>query len=214
MKSVPLTPELYQYLIAQRSNATDPILEELTAETAALGDFSGMQISPEQGSFLTILVAALNVQTAVEIGTFTGTSALCIARGLGQNGKLHCFDKSDEWTQIARNFWQKAGVADKIELHLGDARENLQILEGKTLDFAFIDADKGGYDAYFEAILPLLRPGGVVIFDNMLRNGRVIAPENAEDQALITLNAKLATDSRVESVLLPIADGLNLCRKK
>lgn len=213
MKFISLTPELNEYVVAHRSNQNDPIWPEIRQKTAPLGDVAGMQIAPEQAAFLTILVAALDVQNAIEIGTFTGTSALCIARGLPENGKMLCLDKSDEWTQIAREIWEKAGVADKIELRIGDAKETVQNLDGE-FDFAFIDADKSGYDAYFEAILPRLKTNGIIIFDNALRHGRVLNPESEDDHAIVALNRKLSEDSRVEVVLLPFADGMMMCRKK
>lgn len=214
MKSVPITEELYSYIIAQRTRRTDPVLEALTVETKKLGGISGMQISEDQSSFMTLLVAALGVKNALEIGTFTGTSALCIARGLPVGGKLLCLDRSDEWTSIARKFWAEAGVADKIELRLGDARETVQQLGDATFDFAFIDADKSGYDTYYEAVLPKIKTNGVIIFDNMLRHGAVLDPRSDDDHAIVNLNAKLAADDRVESVLIPLADGLMMCRKK
>jgi len=214
MKHVNLTPELYDFVLSARSEANDPLIDELTDATRTLGGFAGMQIAPEQVTFLSLLVSALGVKRAIEIGTFTGTSAISIARGLPEDGKLLCLDRSDEWTQIARRFWVKAGVDHKIELRIGDGKELLAQLGDESFDFAFIDADKGGYDAYYEAILPRLRPGGVILFDNMLRDGRVADPQNEEDHALRNLNLKLAADSRVQAMLLPIADGLNMARKK
>src|SRR5690242_15139219 len=142
-KFIPLTPELYQYVIAHRSGAEDAVLDELRAKTTALGDISRMQISREQGSFLTLLAASTGAMTAVEVGTFTGYSALCIARGLPNDGKLLCFDISDEWTSMGKPSWEQAGVAAKIDLRLGDAMENLKQLPADlTIDLAFIDADK------------------------------------------------------------------------
>lgn len=213
MKSAPITETLYQYIIAQRTRTVDPVLDELTAETKELGDIAGMQISPDQSSFLTLMVAALGVKNAIEIGTFTGTSALSIARGLPADGKLLCLDASDEWTSIARKYWEMAGVSGKIELRLGDARETVSQLGEASFDFAFIDADKTGYDTYYEAVLPKLRANGLIIFDNMLRHGAVIDPQNDDDHAIVGLNAKLAADNRVECVLIPVADGLMMCRK-
>lgn len=218
-KFIAMTPEIYNYLEPLRSDANDTLLGELRQETAALGDISGMQIAPEQGTFLQLLVAAVQAKRAVEIGTFTGYSALCIARGLPASGRLTCLDKSGEWTNIARRFWQRAGVADKIELRLGDARETLANLvaeNGAPFDFVFIDADKPGYDWYYETVLPHCAPGAILIFDNMLRGGRLAASCDTwseDDRALDALNQKLARDTRVTSVLLPLADGLNVCRK-
>ncbi|MBV9470455.1 MAG: class I SAM-dependent methyltransferase, partial [Abitibacteriaceae bacterium] len=158
-KYVDLTPEVYEYVLKQRSGADDPVLQELRDETTRLGGISQMQISAEQGSFMTLLVAAIGTRKAIEVGTFTGYSAICIARGLAAGGKLICCDQSDEWTSIARRYWPRAGVEDKIELRLGPAQETLRQLEpGLEFDFAFIDADKSGYDAYYELILPHVRP--------------------------------------------------------
>jgi caffeoyl-CoA O-methyltransferase len=214
-KFTPLNDELYSYITSQRSHANDPVLEKLRAETETLGDdLKQMQIGPDQGAFFTILVAALGVRRALEIGTFTGYSSTCIARGLPADGKLICLDQSEEWTNIARRTWKEAGVDSKIELRLGDGHENVKDVQG-PLDFVFIDADKTGYDHYYETILPQVRAGGVIIFDNMLRGGRVIHPdaENENDTAVVALNQKLANDDRIECVLIPIADGLQFCRK-
>lgn len=214
-KFVSLTPELAAYITGHRSPEPDTVLDELRAETAKLGDISGMQISAEQGTFLTLLVAAIGAQRVIEVGTFTGYSAICIARGLPGDGKLICCDVSDEWTGMARRYWPRAGVAEKIELRLGPAAETLQRLEPGEFDFAFIDADKGGYDTYYELLLPRLRRNGLIIFDNMLWSGRVVGGD-ADDpsiRSITALNDKLSRDTRVQSVLLPIADGLNICRK-
>lgn len=217
LKHVEITPEVYEYVLRQRSGAQDEVLDALRAETADLGDISGMQISAEQGSFMTLLVAAIGTRNAIEVGTFTGYSSICIARGLAPGGKLLCFDQSAEWTGIARQYWARAGVADKIELRLGAARDTLGQLEpDATFDFAFIDADKTGYDAYYELILPHVRPNGLIVFDNMLRGGKVVAPNltTPNEIAVDALNRKLAADERVEAVLVPLADGLQICRKK
>src|SRR5262245_38753996 len=147
LKYVALTNSLYRYLSSARSNATDPVLEALRAETDGLGEISRMQISGEQGAFMTILAAAIGATSAVEVGTFTGYSSICTARGLAPKGKLICVDASEEWTAIARKYWAKAGVQDRIELRLGAAIPILQKLEaGLTFDFAFIDAEKTEYD--------------------------------------------------------------------
>jgi caffeoyl-CoA O-methyltransferase len=213
-KFTPLNEELYEYIVAQRSNSSDPVLDKLRAETETLGDIKEMQIGADQGTFFTILVAILDVKNALEIGTFTGFSSTCIARGLPEDGKLICLDQSEEWTNIARRTWKEAGVDSKIELRIGDAHENVKNVEG-PLDFVFIDADKTGYDHYYETILPQVRQNGVIIFDNMLRNGRVINldSDNENDVAVIELNQKLAIDNRIQCALVPIADGLQICRK-
>ena len=217
LKYITLTDKLYRYVCRNRSDQVDPVLEALREETDALGDISRMQISPEQGSFLSILVGALGVKSAIEVGTFTGYSSLCIARGLARGGRLICMDASREWTDIARRYWKRAGVEKRIELQLGSAIPLLKNLKpGQKFDFAFIDAAKAEYATYYELLLPRVRRNGVLVFDNMLWGGRfgdkpVKDPDGA---ALDALNRKLANDPRVESVLLPVADGLQLCRKR
>jgi caffeoyl-CoA O-methyltransferase len=216
-KFIQLTPQVYHYALQHSSNSDDPLVRELREETQALGDISGMQIGVDQGLFIQILVAALGVREALEIGTFTGYSALCVARSLPQDGRLLCLDISDEWTSIGRPFWERAGVASKIELRMGHAVELLNQLEpDRTFDFAFIDADKVNYDNYYEAVLPRMRPGGVLLFDNMLRGGRLAEGNvtSEDDIALQALNVKLTHDERVENVLLPFGDGIQFCRKK
>jgi caffeoyl-CoA O-methyltransferase len=176
-----------------------------------------MLISHEQGDFLTILTKLLNVRSAVEVGTFTGYSSICIARGLAINGRLTCFDASAEWTAIASRYWEKDGLADRVELRLGNAAEELIKWEpAEPLDLAFIDADKTGYDAYFEMLLPKMKTNALFIFDNMVWGGRLIEQPliDPDGVAIDLLNRKLAGDPRVESVLLPVADGLHLARKK
>jgi caffeoyl-CoA O-methyltransferase len=212
-----LTPELYSYICRHGSRATNPILAKLRGETEGLGDISRMLISQEQGDFMSLLVGAVSTESAIEIGTFTGYSAICIALGLPDNGRLICIDQSVEWTSIARRYWQEAGVVSKIELRIGDGVDILGQLKPEELfDFAFIDADKISYDKYFELLLPHMRQNSLLLFDNMLVGGKVIAPEPADEnaRALDALNKKLASDPRVESVLLAMADGLNVCRKR
>jgi caffeoyl-CoA O-methyltransferase len=216
LKYIALTNPLYHYLVNCRSHASDPVLQYLRRETDALGDISKMQISEEQGSFMTILVAAIAAKSAIEVGTFTGYSSICIARGLTQNGRLICIDESKEWTDIAQKYWSQAGVHQRIQLRLGPAIPLLQKLEpGLTFDFAFIDASKTEYDAYYELLLPRIRSNGLILFDNMLWGGLLGAGPitEASGRAIDALNHNLANDNRVESVLLPIADGLQLCRK-
>ncbi|PZR76786.1 MAG: SAM-dependent methyltransferase [Chthoniobacterales bacterium] len=216
-KYVRLNDELYHYILRHRSRSVDPLLDELRAETEALGDIARMLISREQGDFLTILTKLLEVRCAVEVGTFTGYSSICLARGLAANGRLSCFDSSAEWASMAKRYWQKEGVADRIELHLGDAAAELPKWQPVApVDLAFIDANKTGYDTYFELLLPKMKPNGLFIFDNMIWDGRIIEQPLTEPDgvALDRLNRKLATDDRVESVLIPVADGLHLARKK
>ena len=217
LKYTALNDRLYRYVCACRSDDGDPILEALRATTESLGDISRMQISREQGSFMTLLVAAIGAKSAIEVGTFTGYSSLCIARGLASRGRLICIDQSEEWTAIARKYWAQAGVENKIELRLGPAVPTLKKLDRQLrFDFAFIDADKTEYDAYYELLLPRIRPNGLILFDNMLWGGRLGAGrvQQPSGRAIEKLNRKLAQDKRVESVLLPIADGIHLCRKR
>jgi caffeoyl-CoA O-methyltransferase len=214
LKFVALDEDLYQYVARHRSQSCDPVLDDLRAETEKLGSVSEMLVSREQGSFLTLLTAALGVRSAIEVGTFTGYSAICIARGLPAAGRLMCIDISEEWTAIARRFWKRAGLDGKIELRLGGGKNELEALPAKTrFDLAFIDADKTGYDLYYELLLPHVRPNGLIIFDNMLQHGRVVNPKDQSAQAIDNLNKKLCADPRVECVLLTVADGLMLCRK-
>ena len=179
-----------------------------------------MQISPLQGAFMAWLVGLLGVRRALEIGTFTGYCALCVAEAMPDDGKLIACDVSEEWTNMAKEYWKKGGVADKIDLHLREAVKTLDTLiedgqEG-TFDFAFIDADKPNYDAYYERSLKLLRPGGIVAVDNVLWSGRV-ADASAVDEstnAIRALNLKIQNDARVTNVMLPIGDGLTLATKR
>jgi caffeoyl-CoA O-methyltransferase len=216
-KYTEINDPLYDYIIAQRSNAADPLLAALQAETEGMGEVSRMMISPDQAGLISLLVAAIGTKWAVEVGTFTGTSSICIARHLAPGGKLFCFDQDFKFTSVARRYWIKAQLQERIDLRLGDARRLLPHFKPQNLiDFVFIDADKEGYDFYFETLLPFVRTGGLILFDNMLRGGEVVHPvakNQPTTRAVDQLNRKLATDSRVQSVLLPVADGLVICRK-
>jgi caffeoyl-CoA O-methyltransferase len=215
-KFTSLTPELYRYLVAH-CTAPHPVLRELESETEKLGPISLMQISPEQGALLTLLARAIGARCAVEVGTFTGYSATCIALGLPPDGKLLCCDISEEWTSIARAHWQKAGVADRIELRLGPALETLRALPlSLQFDLAFIDADKVNYRNYYEEVLCRLRPGGLILFDNVFWMGQVLdeAAADEETRAIRELNDFLPRDPRVEAVMLPVADGVTIVRKR
>jgi caffeoyl-CoA O-methyltransferase len=217
-RSFLLTPELADYVRAS-SEAFDDVAAALLAETAELAERgeapATFQIAPEQGVFMRLLTRALGVRTAIEIGTFTGFSALCIARGLPDDGSLLCLDRSAEWTAVARRYWDRAGVGGRVELRLGDALPSLQALPvAETFDLAFVDADKTGYPAYVEELYPRMSPNGVVLLDNTLRDGRVLEPQTDDDRALVALNAALAADQRWETVLLPLADGLTMLRKR
>ncbi|MFI7425704.1 O-methyltransferase [Micromonospora sp. NPDC049836] len=212
-KPLPLTPELHAYLVAHGS-APDEIVRDLAEETqAALPAQATMQVAPEQAAFLTFLTRLLGVRQAVEVGTFTGLSSLAIARGLAEGGRLTCFDISEEYTGVARRYWARAGVQDRIELRIGPAAETLRELpRERYLDFAFIDADKVGYPIYWDELVPRMRPGAVIAVDNTLRAGRVLAPQNADDRAIAAFNDEILADVRVDVVMLPIADGVTLAR--
>lgn len=214
-KSIGLSGDLHAYLVAHNARP-DPIIDELVEETwAALPAKAGMQIALEQAPFLTFLTRLLNVRNAVEVGTFTGLSALSIARGLAPGGRLICCDVSEEYTAVARRVWQRAGVEDLIDLRIGPAAQTLAALPDQPhLDLAFIDADKGGYATYWAELVPRMNPGGVIAVDNVLWHGRVIDPgDNPDDLAIIAFNDLVFADDRVESVMLPLADGLTLARK-
>jgi len=213
LKYTPLNDRLFRYVCA---GPRDRVLEALRAETAALGEIAEMQIGPDQGAFLTLLTALAGARSALEVGTFTGYSSICIARGLAPGGRLLCLDASRPWTDIARRYWARAGVKGKIELRLGPAIESLRDLEaGRRFDLAFIDAHKAEYDQYYELVLPRMRANGLILFDNMLwggRLGRTRPPGHPNGRAIDRLNRKLARDKRVQSVLLSIGDGVRLCR--
>ncbi|MEU4779812.1 O-methyltransferase [Micromonospora sp. NPDC023633] len=212
-KSIPLTSELHAYLVAHGA-PPDEIMRDLAEETrAALPNDAHIQVAPELAAFLTFLTRLLGVRQAVEVGTFTGLSSLAIARGLPEGGRLTCFDISEEFTGIARRYWARAGVDDRIELRIGPAGDTLRELpHERYLDFAFIDADKTGYPIYWAELVPRMRPGGMIAVDNVLRGGRVIAPQNADDRAIAAFNDEVLADVRVDAVMLPIADGLTLAR--
>jgi len=217
-RSFLLTPELGDYVRAS-SEPPDDVVTDLLAETAALADRGDVpptfQIAPEQGTFMQLLARALGARRAIEIGTFTGYSALCVARGLPEDGWLLCLDVSEEWTAIARRYWARAGLADRIELRLGDAHESLRALPAEpTFDLAFVDADKAGYRDYVDELHPRMTDNGVVLLDNTLRGGRVLDPQNGDTRAIVELNAALATDPRWETVLLPLSDGLTVLRRR
>lgn len=215
-KSHFLSPELHEYVVAH-GTPPDPVRRELTEETNALGGISVMQIAPEQGAFMELFTRAIGARRAIEVGTFTGYSALCIAQGLPDDGHLLCCDVSEEWTAIARRAWEKARVADRIELRIAPAIETLRALPDEAAwDLAFLDADKTGYEAYYEEILPRLRPGGVILVDNVFMMGRVVRPD-ADDEgtrAMRAFNAARVADDRVDVAMIPVGDGLSLLRKR
>jgi caffeoyl-CoA O-methyltransferase len=215
-RSFLLTPDLHAYVVAH-TQPVDDVLRDLTERTAALGDASRMQVGAEQGALLTLLCRAIGARRAVEVGTFTGYSSLCIARGLGEGGELLCLDRSEEWTAIAREAWARAGVADRITLRLGPALDALRSLPAEQhLDFAFVDADKREYRAYAEELIPRLRPRGLLLVDNVLWSGRVLdaAAADEDTRAIREFNDWLVADARMECTMLPVADGVTIALKR
>jgi len=217
-RTLNLTDTLYRYLV-DHSLREPTVMGLLRAETARLPN-AEMQIAPEQGQFMAILVRLTRVKKALEVGTFTGYSALAVTLAMPPEGRLVACDVSEAYTDIARRYWRQAGVADRIDLRLAPALDTLESLvrsgaEG-TFDFAFVDADKVNYDAYYERILRLLRPGGLVLFDNVLWSGKVADPavDDADTCALRALNDKLHRDDRVDISLLPLTDGLTMAHKR
>jgi len=217
-RSIGLDEDLHDYLLSV--SLREPALLTRLREETDQDAMARMQIAPEQGQFMSLLVRLLGAQRAVEIGTYTGYSSLCIARALPAAGRLVCCDVSEEWTAIARRYWREAGLDDRIELQLAPAMDTLgRLLEGGevgSFDFAFIDADKEQYQGYYEACLRLLRPGGLVAVDNTLWSGRVAqaSPEDESTAVLQAFNARLRDDDRVDLSLVPIGDGLTLARKR
>ena len=216
-RTIQITDDLYDYLL----NANRPLPElfvSLREETAKMPN-GGMQISTEQGHFMALLTRLLKAHKVLEVGVFTGYSALTVATALPEDGKLIACDVSHEWTSIGRKYWEDAGVAHKIDLRIAPALETLDALitdgHSGTFDFAFIDADKPNYDAYYERMLQLVRPGGLIAIDNTLWSGHVANPEKNDEStvALRALNAKIRDDHRVHLSLLPVGDGLTLAMK-
>lgn len=218
-RQIECTPELLDY-VRDVSLRDEDLLRELRAETSGMPAAHVMQITPEQGQLLALLVGVSGARKVLDVGTFTGYSSLSMARALPDSGRLITCDISEKWPSIAAPYWKRAGVADRIELRVGDARQTLAALleeEGPgTFDFAFIDADKANYAAYYEGTLELLRPGGLIVLDNMLFFGRVLDPaaQDADTVAVRALNTFLRDDERVDVSLLPIADGVTLVRKR
>lgn len=213
-----LTPELYRYLL-EVSLREPPLLQGLRGETARLPQ-AGMQIAPEQGQFMALLVRLIDARRCIEVGVFTGYSSLCCALAMPGDGYLLACDSSDEWTQVARRYWSEAGVAGRIDLRVAPALETLdaEIDAGhaQSFDFAFIDADKTRYAEYYERCLRLLRPGGVIAVDNVLWGGSVADTDDDSEstRAIREFNAQLHADERIDLSLVPIGDGLSLCRKR
>lgn len=212
-----IDPVVEDYLLANCAPADD-VQRELIAETReATGDAAGMQISLDEGALLTMLVRMTGARRAVEVGVFTGHSSLCIARGLPEDGTILACDVSTEWTAIARRYWERAGVDGRIDLRIGPALETLRALPDEpAFDFAFIDADKPNYPAYYEEIVPRLTPGGLVVLDNVFLGGRVFDPACRQEGVLAMrrVNEMVMADDRVESVMLPVRDGVTLARRR
>jgi caffeoyl-CoA O-methyltransferase len=215
-KSFFLTKPVHDYLVAH-APPLDDVQRDLIAETEALGGISMMQIAPEQGAFMTLLTRLIGARSAIEVGTFTGYSAISIARGLPGDGSLLCCDVNEEWTAIARKYWERAGVDDKIELRIAPAIETLRSLPaGEQFDLAFIDADKPNYPHYYEEVLARLRRNGVILVDNTLWGGAAADGKATDDntKAIRAFNDAVAADDRVESTILTVGDGLTLIRKR
>jgi caffeoyl-CoA O-methyltransferase len=219
-RTIQITDAVYDYILSASSREPD-VLARLRRETAErTGDRFQMQIAPEQGQFMALLVKLIGARKALEVGVFTGYSSLAVALALPEDGRIVACDVSEEWTSIARRYWQDASIAHKLDLHLAPAVETLDALvaagESGTFDFAFIDADKGNYGVYYERALELLRPGGLITVDNTLWSGHVADPSvnDADTVAIRTFNEKLHTDDRIDLSLLPLGDGLTLARKR
>ena len=203
--------------VKARTAPADDALQWVTEQTAALGGFAQMQIGNDQVALMTILTQIAGVDLAVEVGTFTGTSSMAIARGLRPGGRLICCDISEEWTQIAREGWRRAGVDERIELRIGPALDTLQAMPpDAVIDLAFVDADKPNYLAYIAELVPRLRSGGLLLIDNTIWYGRVVDPDETDENtvAIRSVNDSVAADDRLESVILSIGDGLTLARKR
>ena len=218
-KFTPLTDELHSYIVEYGARQ-DKVLRAVQAETEAMGDVALMQIAPDQGAFMTMMARTLGASQVLEIGTFTGYSAICLARGLEPGGRLLCCDISEEYAAIAARNFERAGVADRIEIRVGPAIETVRAMPGRELfDMAFIDADKTGYPDYYEETLKRLRPGGLVMLDNVLASGSIAdaeGPEGFEEShaALRAVNELIAADERVDTAMVAIADGLMIARKR
>ena len=217
-KTLGISDELADYVVKVGTREPD-VLARLRAETAALPQHD-MQIAPEEGAFLAMLVELMGARRCIEIGTFTGYSSTAVALALPDDGKLLCCDVSEEWTSVARQYWDQAGVAAKIDLRIAPAAETLDELlaqgEEDSYDFAFVDADKRGYEGYYERLMRLVRRGGLIAFDNTLWGGEVLDKdtEDTNTRAIQALNARLAEDERIKVCLLPVADGVTLARRR
>ena len=216
-KHVELTEAVYNYALAHRTDANDPLLAALYADTLAMGEVGRLAVTPLQTSIISLLAGLVGVKWGGVVGTFTGMSSIAIARNLVPGGKVICFDQDFKYTSVARRYWIKAGLQDRIDLRLGDARRLVPFFRPRELlDFVYIDADKESYAKYYDHLCPFVRSGGVIIFDNTLRGGELSDPglrNKPINRAMDAFNRKLAADSRVQVVLLPVADGMTICRK-
>ena len=211
-RTLTLTDDLVEY-VRRVGLREHPVLARLREDTAVMPN-AQMQIAPEQGAFMALLVKVTGARRILEIGTFTGYSSTAMALALPDDGRITCLDVSREWTDRAQRAWADAGVADRVELRIGPAVESLGQLEDDSFDLAFIDADKPSYDAYYSGCLRVVRPGGLILIDNVLQSGRVTDPAADDDnvRAIRALNERIAADERVDFVLLPLADGLTMAR--
>jgi caffeoyl-CoA O-methyltransferase len=211
-----LDDDLHAYLV-EHGARQDQVLARVEEEAAAMGSLAAMQIAPDQGAFMEILTRAIGAKEALEIGTFTGYSAISIARGLAPAGRLLCLELSEEYAETAARNLEAAGVADRVEIITGPAGETLRKLpEREHFDLVFIDAEKTGYADYFEEALKRTRQGGLILLDNMLKDGRVLNPEPDDEStnAIVTLNKELARDERIDIAMVAIADGITIARKR
>jgi caffeoyl-CoA O-methyltransferase len=216
MRNFTVTDEVRDYAAGHGSWPPDEVVERLRSRTQALGGVGGMQIGDDQGQLLTMMARVVGARRAVEVGTFTGYSGLCIARGLAEGGSLLCCDISAEWTAIGVEAWEEAGLSDRIDLRIAPALQTLRALPPEAvIDLAFIDADKTGYADYWDELVPRVRPGGVLLVDNVLWSGRVVDQGDTDDdtEALRVFNDKVSRDDRVEVVVLTAFDGLTIARK-
>lgn len=217
-RTTPVDEKLHDYLLSV-SLREPGVMRRLREETASMPQHN-MQIAPEQGQFMQLLLRTMGAHRCIEVGTFTGYSTLAMALAMPEDGRILACDVSEEWTAVARRYWEEAGVADRIELVIAPAgdtlAERIDADDRELWDFAFIDADKGGYEDYYEKCLALLRPGGIIAVDNTLWDGRVTEPDSADadTRAIRAFNEQLYADERIDLSLVPIGDGLTLARKR